>query len=136
MDGNTAVGIIKRRFRETSDPVLISLPGEGFFTAKLREDGIEVDNLSTQPFLPWDVFFETIKLLKRKGGRAERGELTVYRLGDAGLELDTVEGQVAHAVYGKQIGENISHRIIPIAAILIWAGICESARGELILRRA
>ena len=136
MDGKTAVNIIKGKFKETSDPVLIPLMKDGFFTAKLKNDWIEVDNLSTQPFLPWNVFIETINLLNRKGGRAVRGNAMDYRLGDTGLPLDSIEGHIAHVVYGKQIGDSVFRRISPIAAILIWAGICESAPGELILRQA
>ncbi len=132
MDGITAVGIIKGKFRETSNPILIPLLKEGFFTARLVDAGIEVDNLSAQPFLPWDVFIETINLLNRKGGRAERGDAVQSRLGDAGLRLDTIEGHIAFVVYGKQVGDSIFRRISPIAAILIWAGICEAEPGELI----
>ena len=134
MDGKSAVNIIKRKFQETSDPVLIPLLRDGFFTAKLKDGGIAVDNLSTQPFLTWNVFIETINLLNRKGGRAVRGNAMDYRLGDTGLPLDSIEGHIAHVVYGKQIGDIIFRRISPIAAILIWAGVCESAPGELILR--
>ena len=87
MDGNTAVEIIKRKFKTTSDPVLIPLLREGLFTARLIDAGIEVDNLSNYPLLPWDVFIETINLLNRKGGRALRGDAMLSRLGDAGLRL-------------------------------------------------
>jgi hypothetical protein len=52
------------------------------------------------------------------------------RLGDEGLPLDSVEGYVAHVVDGKQVGESVFRRISPIAAILVWAGICDSAPGE------
>jgi hypothetical protein len=136
MDGKTAINIIKRKFRETNEPVLIPLLREGFFTARLIEAGIEVDNLSNYPLLPWDVFIETINLLNRKGGRAQRGDAMLSRLGDAGLSLDSIEGHIASVVYGKQIGDSVFRRISPVAAILIWAGICESAPGELVLREA
>jgi hypothetical protein len=56
------------------------------------------------------------------------------RLGDEGLPLDSIEGHIAHVVYGKQIGDSVFRRISPIAAILVWAGICEDEPGELIIR--
>ena len=44
-----------------------------FGRAELVEGGISVDNLGTQPFLPWAVFQEAICVLIRSGGRARRG---------------------------------------------------------------
>lgn len=55
------------------------------------------------------------------------------KLGDPGLPLSSIEGHVAHTVYGKQVGESVFRRITPIACILIWTGICKAAPGELIL---
>jgi hypothetical protein len=134
MDAKRAVETIKGKFKEQSEPILISLQNEGFFTAQLVEGGVEVDNLLTQPFLAWEVFIETIKLLSIKGGRAERGEALKYKLGEEGLSMDSIEGRIAFAFYGKKLGEKVLPRISPIAGILIWAGICESAPGELVLR--
>ena len=48
--------------------------------------------------------------------------------------MDSVEGHIAHVVYGKQLGDRVLRRIAPVSGILIWAGICESAPGELVLR--
>ena len=59
-----------------------------------------------------------------------------YRLGDPGLPLDCVEGHIAHVIYGKRRGDSVFRRITPIACILIWAGVCEHARGELVLARS
>lgn len=134
MDGKTAIEIIKGRFRNTLSYKKIPLQKSGQFTAHLVEGGIEVDNLSTQPFLPWKVFEETVNFLVDNGGIAERGDAMKSRPGDEGLPLDSIEGHIAHVVYGKQIGESVFRRISPIAAILILAGVCESAPGELVLR--
>jgi hypothetical protein len=134
MDGKTAVEIIKSKFRDTSVYKKIPLQKSGQFTAHLVEGGLEVDNLSTQPFLPWVVFEETVNLLVNNGGKAERGDAMMSRLGDEGLPLDSIEGHIADVVYKKQIGDSIFRRISPIAAILVWVGICESDPGELILR--
>ena len=134
MNGIVAVEVIKRKFQNVGHPVRIPLKKGKSFTATFTDDGIVVDNLSNQPFLPWKVFEITVDLLIRNGGRAERGDAMSSKLGDAGLPLNSVEGHVAHVVYGKQIGESIFRRISPIAAILEWAGLCDSAPREIILR--
>jgi hypothetical protein len=133
MDANRAVNLIKLKFEGRDDVVLVPAPDEGFFSARLIDEGVEVDSLQGQPFLPWEVFIETINLLNRKGGRAERGDALEYNLGEDGLSLHSVEGHIAHVVYGKQLGDRVFRRIAPVAGILIWAGICESAPGELVL---
>ena len=46
----------------------------------------------------------------------------------------SAEGHIALVVYGKQPSNSVFRRITPIACILIWAGICADAPGELILR--
>lgn len=51
-----------------------------------------------------------------------------------GLSLESVEGHIAHLVYGRQLGQTVFRRITPIACILIWAGICEHVPGRLKLR--
>jgi hypothetical protein len=99
----------------------------GSFMADLGDEGIKVDNLGAQPLLPWVVFQEAICLLVRNGGRAERGDAMDAKLGEEGLSLDSVEGHIAHVVYGKLPGNAVFRRITPIACILIWAGVCEPA---------
>lgn len=69
----------------------------------------------------------------RNRGKAKRGRAMRSRLGDPDLALDSVEGHVAHVVYGKRVGEVVFRRITPIACILIWAGICEAKPNELSL---
>lgn len=103
------------------------------FSAQLLEDGILVSNLGVQPFLPQTVFVETVSLLKENGGRARKGDAMNCKLGDKGLELNTIEGHVANVVYGTRIGKSVFRRISPITGILIWSGICENKKGELIL---
>jgi hypothetical protein len=66
----------------------------------------------------------------RKGNARAKGS----RLGDTGLETDTVEGYVAQVVYGTKLGSSVLQRITPIARILEWAGICENGRGYLRLK--
>ena len=129
-DATTA---ITRNFGETGSPAPIPNLIGGFFTATLRPDGVEVDNLGKQPFLPWAVFQETVCLLIRQGGRARKGNAMGPKLGEPGLALDSIEGHVAHVVYGKRPGVSVFRRIAPIACILIWAGVCENGRGFLLL---
>ena len=109
------------------------LKGGRSFEAKLSADGIYVDNLGNQPFLPWVVFTETVALLKRSGGRAARGDAMKSKLDERNLPINSVEGHVAHVVYGKQRGDSAFRRVTPIACILIWAEICRHEPDELVL---
>ena len=133
MDTITVVKRIRSRFDEVGSPAIIPKLKNGTFEAKLVDDGVEVDNLGTQPFLHWSAFQEAVCVLIRKGGRALRGNAMNARLGDSDLPLDSVEGHVANVVYGKQIGEIVFRRITPIACILIWSKICRPEPKELVL---
>ncbi|NPV89943.1 MAG: hypothetical protein HPY50_04105 [Firmicutes bacterium] len=127
------VNIIKEKFYQNDDSADIPMLKHGSFKATLSPDGIYVSNLKSMPFLPWAVFTEAISLLKRKGGRAQKGNAMVNKLGEDGLSLDSVEGYIANNVYGKQVGETVFRRITPIACILVWAGICSNEPGKLVL---
>lgn len=131
-----AVEAIKNRFVETGSPALIPLLKGEDFIAELTEEGVKVSNLGNQPLLPWAVFQEAICVLIRNGGRAERGNAMEAKLGEDDLPLDSVEGHIAHVVYGKRPDEFVFRRITPISCILIWAGICEAGPHELILRKS
>ena len=125
---------IKGKLSDHNGQAIIPLQRGGHFIAILIERGIEVDNLGNQPFLPWCVFQEAVCVMIRNQGIAIRGNAMNARLGDEGLPLDSVEGHIASVVYGKQIGDSVFRRITPIACILVWAGICRSAPGKLILK--
>lgn len=133
MTVNEIVPIIKKNFMDLGGQTLIPLQKRGHFRAKLVEEGIKVDNLGNQTFLPWCVFQEAVCVLIRNGGTAKRGDTMSYRLGDEGLRLDSVEGHIALVVYGKEISDSVFRRITPIACILEWAGICRSEPGKIIL---
>ncbi|MEX2720361.1 MAG: hypothetical protein Q6362_002945 [Candidatus Wukongarchaeota archaeon] len=132
MEENKIVAIIKSRFEEIGNPAQISLlRGDGFFEAKMFDDGIYVDNLGTQPFLPWTVFTETFSLLKKEGGKAKKGNPMGPRLGEKALPFNSIEGHIAYTVYGKKEGDSVFRRTTPIVNILIWAGICKKKIGDL-----
>lgn len=133
MNSVTALEMIKSKFEVTGSPVKIPLQNSKSFTATIITEGIEVDNLGNQSFLPWKVFEETINLLVMNGGKAERGDARKGKLGDEDLPLNSVEGHIASVVYEKEIGKSILARISPVAGILIWAKICEHTPGELVL---
>lgn len=134
MNSIEVVETIKRKFTETGHRVSIPLQRGGIFTAEITDDGIIVDNLGNQPLLPWVVFQEAVCVMLRNYGRAERGNAMNAKLGEPALSLDSVEGHIAHVVYGKRVGETVFRRISPIAGILVWAGVCTSAPNELILK--
>jgi hypothetical protein len=126
------VDTIKRRFEQTGPSARVPLLKGGHFTADITAEGIRVDNLGTQPLLPWVVFEEAVALLVRSGGHASRGDAMKCRMGDDGLSADSVEGHIAAVVYGKRRGDTVFRRITPVACILIWAGMCRASPGELV----
>ncbi len=128
------VDAIRSKFSVAGNPAQVPyIRGTGFITAELINNGIRVDNLGNLPFLPWIAFQEAICVLIRYGGRAKRGNAMNFRLGESGLAMDSIEGHIAHVVYGKSEGDSIFRRITPIACILIWAGVCKAEPGELVL---
>jgi hypothetical protein len=127
------VQIIRSKFDNLAVPVQVPKLRCGFFTAELTSEGIKVSNLANQPDLPWAVFRAAVEVLERSGGRARRGNAMGPRLGEPALRLDSVEGHIAYAVYGKLPGDSVFRRITPVACILIWAGICRHEPGRLVL---
>ncbi len=130
---SNVVGAIRCKFAESGNLTDIPNLRGGTFKAKLAEEGIEVDNLGSQPFLPWAAFQAAVSILIKNGGRAKRGNAMGSRLGEPDVQINSVEGYVTQMVYGKRVGETVFRRITPIASILIWAGICEHAPNELVL---
>src|SRR5574341_1208601 len=133
-DGKHAVEVIKQKFEKAHYPVQIPLQKGRSFRAYVTDEGIMVDNLGNQPLLPWIVFEEAIDFLIQNGGRAERGNAMGYKLGEAGLPLNSIEGHIAKVVYDKKPGESVFRRISPVAAILVWSGLCVANPGKLVLR--
>ena len=124
--------MIKKRFAETGNPAQILMAKRGrTFSAKLADDGIYVDNLGDQPFLTWAVFTESLLLLEKMNGKVIKGNAMNFRLGELGLQVDSLEGHIAHKVYQKDLGDSVFRRITPVAGILVWAEICASEPGEL-----
>ncbi|GAH61929.1 unnamed protein product, partial [marine sediment metagenome] len=128
-----AVEVIRRKLAAAGGSAKISKLRGAPFTAQLTDDGVRVDNLGTQPDLPWAVFREAVALLIRNGGQASRGDAMQGKLGDERLPLNSVEGHIAYAVYGRRLGDSVFRRITPIVCVLIWAGLCEAAVGRVIL---
>ncbi|MDQ1253235.1 MAG: hypothetical protein QG646_2385 [Euryarchaeota archaeon] len=125
------ITIIKRHFDMKGNPARIPvMKGKKLFTARLEEDGIYVDNLGDQPFLPWQVFTEAINCLKENGGQVKKGNAADSKLGDPNLDLNTMEGYIASKIYGCKTGDSVFTRIDPIASILAWTEICENTRGH------
>jgi len=131
MDKEKIIKIIREKFDNTVKVKVPLLKGNRFFLAELVEDGINVSNLGNNPFLPWDVFTESVNLIERLGGIAKKGDAMNYSLGEKGLDLNTIEGYIAAKIYNKKNGEKVFRRITPIANILIWAGICKNLPGKL-----
>jgi hypothetical protein len=134
IDGRTAVYMIRGKFKENLTSVKVPLQNGRSFSAYLVKEGLHVDSLGGQSLLTWEVFEETVNFLITKGGQAKRGDSMQARLGGDGLPLDSIEGHLANVIYGRQKGDSVFRRISPIAAILVWARVCYSEPGVLILR--
>ena len=96
-------------------------------TCVMRAEGIEVDCLndsSHQNFLPWGVFWHAVHIMLVNGGSVFRGKAMKNKLGDPDLPFDSVEGHIAHVMYGKSRGDTVFRRISPVAHILIASGVC------------
>lgn len=130
----SAVEAIKEKFSETGSPTKIPMLKRGSFTAEFTDNGIFVDNLADNPFLPWAVFQEAVCIMIQNDGIADRGNAMGPRLGEPRLPMDSIEGHVARVIYGKSAGDSVFRRITPIACILIWAGVCEAAPNQLVLK--
>lgn len=131
---------LKIMLSNTTTPVLLPIQN-GQFSFKAIIDhgnilGVEVDNLNeTNKFISIDVFVAVISLLKLSPDfKAPKGNAMNFLLGEEGLAFNSVEGHVAHVIYGKQLNDNVFRRITPISRILEWASICENGRGYLMLR--
>jgi len=123
---------IKSQFDKKGNPAKIPLmSGKQFFEARSETDGVYVDNLKKEPFIPWEIFSEAVNYIKENGGKVKKGNATTSRLGDPNLGLDTLEGYIASKVYGCRIGDPVFKRVNPIASILAWAEICENIRGQI-----
>ncbi|HEY3361788.1 MAG TPA: chromosome segregation ATPase [Methanosarcina sp.] len=123
---------IKNQFDKKGNPAKIPLmSGKQFFEARSETDGVYVDNLKNQPFLPWEIFPEAVNCIQENCGKAKKGNATNSRLGDPSLGLDTLEGYIASKVYGCKVGDTVFKRVTPVASILAWAGICENTRGQI-----
>lgn len=128
-----AKNAIRKKFIEEGSPAEIPMMNGQTFTAYMVDAGVNTSNLGAQPLLIWASFEEAVLLIANCGGSAQRGNAINFRLGEVGLPFNSIEGHVAHVVYHKQVGESVFRRITPIAAILIWAGICRPIANGLIL---
>lgn len=132
------LNVLKARLLEVCDAgVAIAVQGGGNFQATPvmcgeTLTGVNVTNLGAEAFLPMDVFVATLSLLYLSDDhQAAKGSAQAARLGEPGMELDTIEGHVAHLVFGTLPGNHAFRRITPIARILEWAGVCENGHGWL-----
>lgn len=127
--------MLKKELYKASQPIEVPLLKEGqFFTVTSSSEGVYVSNLHSSPFLPWSVFEETIILLLTENGIVTKGDAMKSRLGDANLPMNSIEGHIAHKVYGKEKGDSVFRRISPIVGILRWADICMSDGRNLLLK--
>ena len=74
----------------------------------------------------FDIIYD---LLKRKGGKVDKGLGRGYRVGDKKCNRDTIMGTLAYEYYGKQDGESTLDPVFVLVAILDWANVARNCRG-------
>lgn len=125
---------IKKIFEQNEGEYVYQNQRNNTVTCSLIEDGIEVTCLNDsghKNFLPWGVFWASIEIMQKNNGVAKRGSAQGGRLGSNELPFDSVEGYVAHVIYGKKDDDSVFQRISPIAHILIASGVCIDQRADL-----
>lgn len=71
--------------------------------------------------------------MKRNAGRALIGDSSSARLGDPALPLNSIEGHIAHVIYGRGLGDSILARAVPVGVIWVWAGVCRKEGDFVVL---
>ena len=106
----------------------------GKFVATGSVEGVLVNCLGdANRLIKWGAFDAVQTLLMQvPGGRAVRGNAMNGLLGDLLLPCNSVEGCIAY-YYGYKRGQRVLRRISPVANLLVWAGLCKNAPGELIM---
>ena len=130
------IDILKKKLGSEKSPSKVKIKG-GYFKAWLDKNGkgVLVSNLGKNNLLEWKVFTETLKFLNGNSGNADRGNAMMYKLGEVGLPLESIEGHLAKRIYKKNEGDSVFRRITPIASILVWSGVCRSPIGKLALKK-
>ncbi len=127
--------IIKTKLKENGGRVIVhtarGLPCEICVAA----DGVSFvsDKLPIKPPYRFDVFDTVVELLKKRNGRARKGNGRNYKLGDENCDETTVVGYIAKHYAHKNDGESVYDPVFVLAAVLEWADIAKNERGELAL---
>lgn len=77
----------------------------------------------------YEIFDIIVGLLKRKGGKAEKGNGRNYKIGEKHCDADTVVGTIGIEYYGKKNGESVFDPVFVLTAVLDHAGIVYNRRG-------
>ena len=77
----------------------------------------------------YTIFDIIVNLLKRKGGKAEKGNGRNYKIGEKHCDADTVIGTIGIEYYGKSKGESVFDPVFVLVAVLDHAGIIHNRRG-------
>ena len=90
------VEIIKEMFNRNWGKMDIQLlKKDKYFHAELVNEGIIVSNLANEPLLEWKIFREIEKLFDEEGMSVDKGDAMNYKLGEAKLSLNSIEGRIA-----------------------------------------
>ena len=77
----------------------------------------------------YTIFDIIVNLLKKKGGKAEKGNGRNYKIGEKHCDGNTVIGTIGIEYYGKSEGESVFDPVFVLVAVLDYAGIIHNRRG-------
>lgn len=95
-----------------------------------KGNGLACDKIPVEDQLTWEVFIASYNIAVAQDGELYKGYARSGRLGSEKLPINSLEGYVAHAVHGVNVGESAFSPGFVIAAILDWAGIFINERGS------
>jgi len=102
-----------------------------------RGNGLVSPKIPPTNQLGWETFEAAVEVVINNGGKAKKGNAqSGAKLGSEKLQLNSIEGYIAHKIHGVKVGETAFGPGFVICAILDWAGICKNERGFLSIRQA
>jgi len=132
-----AADIIKQKLEFAGGKAKVSSISGKVYEIKAGIDGKSFlcDELPINPPYEYRVFDVIVRLLIKKGGRAEKGNGRNFKLGQSRCTVDTVVGAIGAYYAGRREGESVFDPVFVLASVLDWAGIAKNCRGYIELTK-
>ncbi|MBT9173664.1 MAG: hypothetical protein DDT21_02068 [Syntrophomonadaceae bacterium] len=92
--------------------------------------GLECDKIPVPNQLTWEAFVAAYDIVVAQDGELYKGYARAGKLGSDKLPVASLEGYIAHAIHGVQIGGSAFSPGFIFAAVLDWVGILVNERGS------